>query len=32
MNDVIKTEKSLEDFGVLIDGVTKTVNHEIKKQ
>ena len=32
MNDVIKIEKSLEDFGVLIDGVTKTVNHEMKKQ
>ena len=32
MNDVIKIEKSLEDFGVLTDGVTKTVNHEIKKQ
>ena len=32
MNDVIKIIKSLEDLGVLIDGVTETVKHEIKKQ
>ena len=32
MNDIIKIIKSLEDSGVLIDGVTKTVKHEIKKQ
>ena len=32
MNDVIKITKSLEDSGVLIDGVTETVKHEIKKQ
>ena len=31
MNDVIKITKSLEDSGVLIDGVTETVKHEIKK-
>ena len=30
MNDIIKTIKSLEDSGVLIDGVTETVKHEIK--
>ena len=32
MNDMIKIIKSLEDSGVLIDGVTETVKHEIKKQ
>ena len=32
MNDIIKIIKSLEDLGVLIDGVTETVKHEIKKQ
>ena len=32
MNDVIKTIKSLEDSGVLTDGVTETVKHEIEKQ
>ena len=32
MNDMIKIIKSLEDSGVLIDGVTETVRHEIKKQ
>ena len=31
MND-IKTIKSLEDSGVLIDGVTETVKHEINKK
>ena len=31
MNDVFKIIKSLEDSGVLIDGVTETVKHEIKK-
>ena len=31
MNDIIKTIKFLEDSGVLIDGVTETVKHEIKK-
>ena len=32
MNDIIKIIKSLEDLCVLIDGVTETVKHEIKKQ
>ena len=32
MNDIIKIIKSLEDSSVLIDGVTETVKHEIKKQ
>ena len=31
MNDIIKTLKSFEDSGVLIDGVTETVKHEINK-
>ena len=31
-NDIIKIIKSLEDSGVLIDEVTETVKHEIKKQ
>ena len=30
MKDIIKTKKSLEDSGVLIDEVTETVRHEIK--
>ena len=32
MNDIIKVIKSLEDSGVLIDGVNEVVKHEIKKQ
>ena len=32
MNNIIKIIKSLEDSGVLIDEVTETVKHEIKKQ
>ena len=32
MNDIIKIIKSLKDSGVLINGVTETVKHEIKKQ
>ena len=32
MNDVIKIIKLLEDLDVIIDGVTETVTHEIKKQ
>ena len=32
MNDIIKIIKSLEDSGVLIDGVTETVKYEEKKQ
>ena len=31
MNDIAKIIKSLEDSGVLIDGVTETVKYEIKK-
>ena len=30
MNDIIQIIKSLEDSYVLIDGVTETVEHEIK--
>ena len=30
MNDIIKIIKSLEDFGVLIDGIIETVILEIK--
>ena len=30
MNDIIKIIKTLEDSGVLVDGVTVTVKHEIK--
>ena len=32
MNDIIMIIKLLQDSGVLIDGVTETVKHEIKKQ
>ena len=32
MNDIIKMIKSLEDSGVLIDGVTETLKTEIKKR
>ena len=32
MNDIIKNIKSLEDSGVLIDGVTETVRHKIRKR
>ena len=32
MNDIIKVIKALEDLGVLIDGVTETVKHEIKEK
>ena len=32
MNDIIKIIKSLKDLGVLIDGVTEIVKHEIKKK
>ena len=31
MNDIITIIKSVETSGVLIDGVTETVKHEIKK-
>ena len=32
MNDIIEVIKSLEDSGVLIDGVNGAVKHEIRKQ
>ena len=32
MKDIIETIKSLEDSSVLIDRVTETVKHKIKKQ
>ena len=32
MNDIINIKKSLKDSGVLIDKVTETVKHEIRKQ
>ena len=32
MNDVTKVIKSLEDSWVLIDGITETAKHEVKKQ
>ena len=32
IDDIIKIIKSLDDLSVLIDGVTETVKHEIKKQ
>ena len=32
MKDIIETIKSLEDSSVIIDRVTETVKHEIKKQ
>ena len=32
MGDIIKTVKSLEDTGLLIDGATETAEHETKKQ
>ena len=32
MNDIIKIIKSLENSGILIDGVTETAKHEIKNK
>ena len=32
MEDIIKLVKSLEDFGVLLNGVTRTVQNEVKEQ
>ena len=32
MNDIINIIKSLEDSGILTDGIIETVKHEIKKQ
>ena len=32
MNDIIKTIKSLEDLGILIDGVTETLKDKKKNK
>ena len=32
MNDIIKIVKSLEDSGLLLKGVTETVQNEVKEQ
>ena len=32
MGDIIKIVKSLEDFGLLLKGVTETVQNEVKEQ
>ena len=32
INDIIKVVKSLEDFGLLLKGVTETVQNEVKEQ
>ena len=32
MEDIIKIVKSLEDSGLLLKGVTETVQHEVKEQ
>ena len=32
MNDIIKITKSLEDLGILLKGVTKTIRNETKEQ
>ena len=32
MNDIIKIVKSLEDSGVLLKGVSKTIKHEAKEE
>ena len=32
MNDIIRIIKSLENSGVLLDGVNEAVKHEIKQQ
>ena len=32
MNDIAKMTKSLQDSGVLINGVTETVKHEMKNK
>ena len=31
MNDIMKTVKSLEDSGILLKGVTETVQNEVKE-
>ena len=32
MQDLLKTVKSLEDSGLLLDGITKTVKNEVKER
>ena len=32
IGDIIKIAKSLEDFGLLLNGVTETVQNEVKEQ
>ena len=32
MNDIMKTVQALEDFNILLKGVTKTIEHETKEQ
>ena len=32
MDNILKIIKLLEDLGLLVDGATETVKHEIKKQ
>ena len=32
MKDIIKIVKSLDDFGLLLEGVTETVQNEVKEQ
>ena len=32
MEDFLKIEKSLEDSGILLDGITETVKNEVKEQ
>ena len=32
MQDLLKTVKSLEDSGLLLDGITETVKNEVKEQ
>ena len=32
MGDILKTDKSLEDSGILLKGVSETIQHEAKEQ
>ena len=32
MQDLLKIVKSLEDSGILLDGITETIKNEVKKQ
>ena len=32
MQDLLKIVKSLEDSGILLDGITETVKNEVKEQ